>query len=194
MNFKDNASLILSLKEGNRKAFSYLIDTFHHDLCVYANSLINNNIQAEDVVQNVFIRLWEKRNNLNEHFSLKSFLYKSVYNEFIDQYRKTQSVLRIEKIYIEYINTIVDHNSKEDTDKLISLVKDTIQQLPPKCKQIFELSKTEGLSNIEISEFLNINIKTVEAQITKGYKTIRASLKEKINSILFLLFKTQIFN
>ena len=102
MNFKDNASLILSLKEGNRKAFSYLIDTFHHDLCVYANSLINNNIQAEDVVQNVFIRLWEKRNNLNEHFSLKSFLYKSVYNEFIDQYRKTQSVLRIEKIYISY--------------------------------------------------------------------------------------------
>jgi len=194
MDFKDNISLIISLKEGNKKAFSYLIDTFHHELCVYANSLINNNIQAEDVVQNVFIRLWEKRANLNVNSSLKSFLYKSVYNEFIDQYRKTQSVLRIEKIYIEYINTIVDHNSKEDTEELISLVKQTIQQLPPKCKQIFELSKTEGLSNFEISEFLNINIKTVEAQITKGYKTIRIRLKEKINTIMFLLFKTQLFN
>lgn len=193
MDFSDNKSLILNLKDGNKKAFSYLIDTYHHDLCVYANSLINNHIQADDVVQNVFIKLWTKRENLSESFSLKSFLYKAVYNEFIDQYRKTQSVLRIEKVYLEHLNSLIEPESKEDTEKLILLVKESIDQLPPKCKQIFELSKSEGLSNIEISEHLNISIKTVEAQMTKGYKTIRKNLKERIKAFLFMLFGNRFY-
>lgn len=192
MGFSNNTFLISSLKEGNKKAFSYLIDTYHHDLCVYTNSLINNHIQAEDIVQNVLIRIWEKRDRLNESISLKSFLYKSVYNEFIDQYRKTKSVLKIEKIYSDCLNNIVDSESEKDTQKLIILVKESIQLLPPKCKQIFELSKRDGLSNIEISEHLDISVKSVEAHVTKGYKTIRKNLKERVKSFLFILFKGQL--
>lgn len=117
MNFRSHRFLVKNLREGDRKAFTYLIDRYHHELCVYANSLINNHIQAEDVVQNVFINVWEKRANIREDASLKSFLYKSVYNEFIDQYRKTQSVLRIEKQYIAYLNSIVLEEKAEDTEK-----------------------------------------------------------------------------
>ncbi|WP_343330743.1 RNA polymerase sigma-70 factor [Polaribacter staleyi] len=194
MDFKDNTLLILSLKKGNKKAFSYLIDTYHHSLCVYANSLINNHIQADDVVQNVFVKLWEKRKSINESYSLKSFLYKAVYNEFIDQYRKTQSVLRIEKVYVDYINTIIDSGSEEDNEKLISLVNDSIQQLPPKCKQIFELSKSEGLSNIEISEYLNVSIKTVEFHITNAFSIIRKKIKNKTSAVFFMFFDFKKYN
>lgn len=67
-------------------------------------------------------------------------------------------------------------------------MKKIIEDLPPKCKEIFTLSKREGLTNIEIATHLNISVKAVEAQITKGYKIIRKSFKEKVKAILFFLF------
>lgn len=188
MSLNNKKSLIEDLKKGDRKAFTVLIDHYHHKLCVYANSLINNSIQAEDVVQNVFVNLWEKRSKLDSSYSIQSFLYRSVYNEFIDQYRKTQSVMKIEKKYIEYLNSFVIDEDKEDIQKLIKLVKVIIQDLPPKCKKIFELSKKEGLTNIEISEHLNVSVKAVEAQITKAFKILKVKVGDKIKSILFLIF------
>ncbi|WP_298780001.1 RNA polymerase sigma factor [uncultured Polaribacter sp.] len=188
MNFKNTYFLTNRLKEGDKKAYAFLIDNYHHKLCVYANSLINNHTQSEDIVQNVFVNLWVKRAKLDPKQSIKSFLYKSVYNEFIDQYRKTQSVMKIEKMYIDYINSIVLDEDKEDTQKLIKQVKIIIQNLPPKCKHVFELSKKEGLTNIEISEHLNVTVKAVEAQITRAFSIIRKKLKGKTDLILFLLF------
>lgn len=188
MNYKNKSVFINALIKGDTEAYTYLVDTYHHKLCIYANSLINNSFQAEDIVQNVFIKVWEHRKQLNIDYSLQNFLYKSVYNEFIDQYRKSQTSIKIEKIYVDYLNELVDDTNQEDTEKLISLVKTAVNKLPPKCKEVFELSKTSGLTNIEISNHLNISIKTVEAQMTKGYKIIRSSIKEKVKAILFFLF------
>jgi len=187
MKYSDENIFIKALNKGDSGAFTHLIDIYNHKLCIYANSLINNSIQAEDVVQNVFIKVWERRKQLSSDYSLQSFLYKSVYNEFIDQYRKTQTTTRIEKVYMDYLHELVDDVNQEDTDKLIFVVKEAINKLPPKCKEVFQLSKTNGLTNIEISEYMNISIKTVEAQMTKGYKIIRFSIKEKIKTILFFL-------
>ncbi len=78
-------------------------------------------------------------------------MYKSVYNEFIDYYCKSQSILRIEKKHMKLLDSIVMDKDDEKTQKLIRAVKEIIQELPPKCKQVFELNKTEGLTNIEIS-------------------------------------------
>lgn len=188
--FNDNSSLIQSLQQGDRKAFTYLVDLYHHKLCVYANSLVNNGMQAGDIVQNVFISVWEKRANLHPDFSLKSFLYRSVYNEFIDQYRKKQAVLKIEKKYIEYLDAFVLEKDTESREHLISLVKLAILELPPKCKQVFELSKSEGLTNIEISEHLNISVKAVEAQITRGFRLLRKNISDKVKPLLFFLMRT----
>jgi RNA polymerase sigma-19 factor, ECF subfamily len=188
-NFKDNSNLILNLKRGNEKAYSFLVNCYNHQLCVYANSLVNDKALAEDIVQNVYVKTWERRRFLREGFSIKSFLYKSVYNEYIDQYRKNRSVTILEKKYIEALDTIVesDYNVLE---KLYLMVQKEIQNLPPKCKNIFLLSKKEGLSNIEISEYLNISTKTVEAHITKAFSLIRERVNLDLNTgaILFLLF------
>ena len=179
--YKENANLILRLKKGDAKAYSFLVNCYNHQLCVYANSLVNEKALAEDIVQNVFIKTWEKRKFLNQNFSIKGFLFKSVYNEYIDQYRKNKSVTILEKKYIEALDAIVeeDYNVLE---KLYLLVQKEVQNLPPKCKNIFLLSKQEGLSNIEISEHLNISIKTVEAHITKAFSLIR----EKVNPNILL--------
>ncbi len=187
--FYDNSNLISDLKNGKESAYSFLVDTYNHSLCLYALSLINDNDKAEDIVQNVFIKTWEKRNKLKPELSIKSYLYKSVYNEFIDQNRKMKSVTALEKKYIEELDKLVEVD-EDRMERLLVMVRQEIEKLPPKCKRIFFMSKEEGLSNIEISERLNISIKTVEAQITKGFKKIRSkmSTQYQIEPLLFLMF------
>ncbi|RKR08946.1 RNA polymerase sigma-70 factor (ECF subfamily) [Flavobacterium sp. 90] len=184
----DNDTLIESLKNGDEKAYAYLIDTYHHMLCVYANSLIKNIYNAEDIVQNAFLKLWEQRTSLKSDYTIKNFLYKLVYNEFIDVYRKNQSLFSLEKTYHDTLNVIVQQDNEESFENAINIVNKKIENLPPKCKEIFILSKKEGLTNVEISEHLDISIKTVEAQITKAFSILRTSLQEKIKNFLFLLF------
>ncbi len=185
---KNNAILIQALKSGNTDAYTFLVDTYHQKLCTYAFSLSNDHSNAEDIVQNVFIRVWQKRDKLKDDFSIQGFLYKLVYNEFIDLYRKEKSAVALEKKYIEALDTVINDDDNSALERLISLVKDEIQNLPPKCKQTFLLSKQEGLTNIEIADYLNVSIKTVEAQITKAFSMLRKKVGDKMNGILFLLF------
>jgi RNA polymerase sigma-70 factor (ECF subfamily) len=189
--YQNNDLLIEALRNGDESAYTYLIDTYHHKLCVYANSLVKNIYSAEDIVQNVFIKVWEQRTRLKTDHSLKSFLYKLAYNEFIDLYRKNQSLFSLEKSYHEALNGIVQEEDSESFQRILNAVNKEIQNLPPKCKEVFILSKKEGLTNIEIAEHLDVSIKTVEAQITKAFSLLRSSLDEKIKSVLFLLFSAK---
>ncbi len=186
--YNDNDILIESLKNGDQQAYNYLIGTYHHKLCVYANSLVKNVYSAEDIVQNVFIKVWEQRSRLKSNHAIKSFLYKLVYNEFIDLYRKNQSLFSLEKSYHVALNSVIQDEDTESFQRVLNVVNKEIQNLPPKCKAVFILSKKEGLTNIEIAEHLDVSIKTVEAQITKAFSILRLSVNEKIKSFLFLLF------
>jgi len=170
--FKDDISLIYALKTGDSRAYDFLVNSYHHKLCVYAFSLTNDQGLSEDIVQNVIMRIWTQRQKLKDDFGIKSYLYKSVYNEFIDQYRKQKAVLPLEKKYIDALSTILEEENENSIEKLIKLVKKEIEKLPPKCKKVFLMSKQEGLTNIEIAEHLNISIKSVEAHITKAFSII----------------------
>ena len=184
----DNSELVDGLKKGSENAYASLVEHYNHGLCVYANSLMNDSAIAQDIVQNVFIKTWEKRERLQKDLSLKSYLYKSVYNEFVDQYRKTQAVTALERKYIMGLEAIIDDKDEEAFEKLIILVKKSIQELPPRCKEIFILSKKEGLSNFEIAEHLNLSNKTIENQITKAFKILRERLGNKYETLFFLAF------
>ena len=187
--FINDIAFIKALKHGESKAYTFLVDTYHYKLCVYAYGLTNDHDLSEDIVQNVFIRIWKNRLKLKDDFSVKGYLYKSVYNEFIDQYRKQKSVLSLEKKYIDALSVLVEEESESSLVKLIAIVKKEIEKLPPKCKQTFLLSKKEGLTNIEIAEYLGISIKSVEAHITKAFSILRKSTDDKMNGFFFLLFE-----
>jgi RNA polymerase sigma-70 factor (family 1) len=186
--FINDKEFISSLKRGDSKGYQFLVTSYHQKLCIYANSLTNDPHLAEDIVQNVFMSIWKNRNKLKEEFVIKSYLYKSVYNEFIDQYRKNKKVLVLDKKYIDALTYIVEEEDEKSLEKLINIVKKEIDKLPPKCKQSFLLSKEEGLTNLEISEYLNISIKSVEAHITKAFSLLRKKVGNKMNGVLFLLF------
>lgn len=186
--FSVNSVLIDQLEKGNERAFSFLVENYNHRLCIYAHSLVNDRVRAQDIVQNVFIKTWEKRKNLRHNLSLNGFLYRSVHNEFIDQYRSTKSLMALEKLYMDTLLQIEKESESESIEKIMTLVMNTINELPPKCQQIFLLSKKEGLDNIEIAEYLEISRKTVENQITKAFTILREKLGKKYETVLMLVF------
>ncbi|WP_303315432.1 RNA polymerase sigma-70 factor [Flavivirga abyssicola] len=193
MMFENNFFLAKKLSLGDNKAFDFLVSSFYQKLCTYAYTLINDHGKAEDIVQNVFAKTWVHRKKINPNFSIKSYLYKSTYNEFIDLYRKNQPVVYLEKKYLEAIDLIVENEGK-NLNELMELVNYEIDNLPKKCKQIFLLNKKEGLTHIEISNYLGVSIKTVEGHITRAFKTLREKLGSKAETLLFLLFDFEQIN
>ena len=187
MDNKKNLFLAQRLISGDPKAYDLLMEFYYQNLCAYAQSLCQDHALAEDIVQNVFVKVWDKRKKINPDLSIKSYLYKSVYNEFIDQYRKNKPVIYLEKKYYEAIDLVVDIEP-EELDNLIKLMNIEIENLPSKCKEIFLMNKKEGLTHTEISEYLNISTKTVEGHITRAFKILTEKLGTKMEAVLFLLF------
>lgn len=187
IDFSNNKTLIKHLRKGDEDAFVYLMEINHKKLCVYAKSLCRDIYLAEDIVQNVFLNVWERRRKLKEIYSIQSYLYRSVYNEFINQYRKKSALITLEKEYIQMLNAILKEEDTSELTKLIALVKQEIQELPPKCKAIFIMGKQEGLTYAEIAEHMDISFRTVENQMSKAFAIIREKVEGKVNIVFFLL-------
>ncbi|TXE08384.1 sigma-70 family RNA polymerase sigma factor [Gelidibacter salicanalis] len=187
--FENSTYFIESLKAGDEEAYSYLVDKFDKRLFVYALSLVKDIALAQDIVQNVFLNVWIYREKLNSDSSIQNFLYTSTYNNFTKLYWKNKSTKNLKEKYAQALNEVVEETDEEAIKKLMIIVTEEIDNLPRKCKEVFLLSKTDGLSNIEISEYLNISLKTVESHITKAYTIIRERIDDKTHFVLFLLFK-----
>ena len=173
---ESDKELILLLKKGDESAFTELINVYNRRLFSYAISLSGDYSLAKDIVQDVFIKTFEYRKKLDPDFSIKGFLYRSVYNQFINKYHKNKSLLKVHDEYVRFLNQIIDETPESEFDKLITMVNNCINKLPKRCKEVFVLSKKKGYTNIEISEILNISVKTVEAHITLAFKNIRSNI------------------
>lgn len=181
------------LKKGDYNAYTLLMNNYYKNLCGYANLFTKDPSKSEDIVQNVFVKLWVYRKKVDSNIPIKRYLHKSVYNEFIDQYRKNKSVISLEEKHLRTINTIIDDNSY-DIEKLMTRVNNEIEKLPEKCKKVFILNKKEGLTHDEIAEYLQISKKTVEGHITRAFKILNQKLGKKIKSILIILFDFKLTN
>ncbi|CAM3355749.1 RNA polymerase sigma factor [Zobellia roscoffensis] len=188
MNLEDNSTLIKNLIRGEEKAYMFLLDTYHRQLNAYAITLTHNQSTAQDIVQNVFLKTWKSRKKLNPELSIRSFLYKCVYNEFLNHYQKNKAVVLLQAKYIEFAHEVVEETDNNALTKMIEIVNREIQKLPPKCQKVFILSKREGLTNNEIADYLDISIKTVEAQITKAFRILKKKLGAKYETILIVIF------
>jgi len=154
-----------------------LYKVYYSELCSYIYNLNKNKQQAEDIVQNVMLNIWKNRHSLKIETSLKSYLYKASYFEFITLYNSKKRELN----YIKTIkNDALNFFAEEDGDILKTKVKKinaAIDKLPPKCKEIFILNKFKGLRYHEIADTLNVSIKTVETHMSKGLSRIKDEIK-----------------
>ena len=191
--YRNNFDLIENLRNGEESAYAYLLKLYHKQLFTYLITLTHNHAAAEDIIQNVFLKLWEYRKHLNPEYSIRNFLYKSCYNEFVNHYKKNQRITYFEKEYIETIESVGINNDIHHLERQKEIVFQGVSSLPDKCAEVFLLSKREGLTNIEIAQYLKISLKTVEGHLTKAYAILREQLGGKIVSILFLLLKKTFF-
>ena len=168
-------NFIEKLQEGDEEAFKELVVKYSDALFGYALSLSGNHHTANDLVQEVFISTFEYRKKLNHKYSIESFLYKSTYNKFIDLYYKNKSKSRLHEQYRLILNQLLIKS--EDNSLMLKKMNREIENLPEKIKKIFVLSKTNGYTNLEISETLGISVKTVESNITKAYKILKKKLE-----------------
>tara|TARA_B100000767_G_scaffold68046_1_gene64556 strand:- start:727 stop:1263 length:537 start_codon:yes stop_codon:yes gene_type:complete len=168
------------LQKGDESAYTELINRYNRKLFSYAVSLSGDYALAKDIVQDAFIKTYEYRKKLDPKFSIQGFLYRSVYNQFINQYHKNKSLLRVHDEYIKFLDQIISDTSESDFEKTIGVINNCINKLPKKCKEVFILSKKRGFTNMEISENLKISIKTVESHISYAFKYIRLNMPDRI--------------
>lgn len=133
---------------------------------------------AEDIVQDVFLKIWKKRSEFDIHDDLKSYLFTSVRNRSFEHLRRDRMISNHEE-NIKLNESLLHETEIDEIEKYVRLEKiyQAINTLPTKCKEVFSLSKINGLSYAEIAEHLNISVKTVENQIIRALKLLR----EKVN-------------
>ena len=162
------------LYDGNEQAFEIIYELYWRQLFYKAYSILQDEEEAKDAVQTVLTDLWQRREE-KVILNLKAYLFNAVKYQVFKKLRNnklTQNhIERFEEIIAyDHIDELIHYN--EINDKLNS----AIEKLPDKCKEVFILSRFEELTNKEISEKLNISIKTVENHITKALRTLRSNL------------------
>lgn len=162
-----------------KNAYKEIFESYYNPLCNYALSILKDKEKAADVVQDVFVQLWQKRFNIKIQKDLQSYLFRSTKNKSIE-------LIRREKLHHRYENYVKDMDGSDaDADQegekflRIEQLYTYVRQLPPKCQEVFILSKMNGLTYREIAEELNISIKTVENQIGRALHLLRIKFGQK---------------
>ena len=186
-NRNTDRQLVESLKKGDLFAFDQLFSKYSKKLYYFANGYLGSKEDTEGLVQEVFLKIWEKKKELKEHLSFNAFLYTITFNAIRKYFRKKAR----EKKYLDnYLENFDDTDNETVMDieynNLRELADKAIEKLPEKRKMIFLLSRHEGFTNEEIANRLQISKKTVENQMTQALKFLREQLgKETMLSILF---------
>jgi RNA polymerase sigma-70 factor (ECF subfamily) len=177
MNQPEEKDLFERMKKSDEKAFEILFHKYYGHLCLFATKIINDDVAAEEIVQDFFVKLWEKKDHLFIETSVKNYVFRSVKNLCLNfiQHNKTK-LLYAQIVISEVENQFTDDNNYPEPDLQVK-IEESINSLPEKRREIFRLSRQEGLKYHEIANKLNISIKTVETQMSLAMKTLRDKLK-----------------
>lgn len=186
----ENEQVLLALlREGDERAYSYLFKAFYQALFNYAGRVVHDEDYAHNIVQGMFCRFYENRKKIVIEGSLKSYLYRSVYNSCLDTLKHE----KVKNIYNDQV--LLDFYSKEIAlapevelnlrrEEIRKAIDVSINRLPERCRQIFVMSKIEEKSNQEIANELGISIKTVETQM----RIALAKLRKDLGWLYYMIF------
>ncbi len=187
LNENTENQLIEELKCGSAKAFDQVFDFYGRKLFYFSLGYLKSEAEAEEVVQEVFYKIWKNRQTLKPELSFKAYLFKIAFNHIQELFQK----LNLQQAYKhELIAGSTGFNNDLDNrtnyQSLLELVNQLINQLPPRQKEILIRKRQQGQSVKEIADALNITTKTVENHLTEALKNLKSSLSEEcISGLLF---------
>lgn len=190
-NTEQMREVMLAIAKGDKKAFEQLFRDWYVRLCVYAESIVRDRDLAEDLVQGIFCMLWEKRDMVDVRESVKSYLYRSVYNSALN-------TIKHEKVKIAFLEFIRKHEKEEENDTerffdsedqniVLKELNRAIETLPDQCREIFLLSRFAGKKSAEIASELDLSVRTVEAQLYRAMKRLREELSHLRQGLILFL-------
>ena len=187
MEQSNDFSLLRNSGNGDQKSFELLYSKYWYQLYVSANKVLKDESSSEDIIQEVFTSLWKKASTL-EIENLNAYLYQAVKFQVAKKLRAKSNLTD----YLKNINGLILESHQQIEDKLhytglLQKVDGLIGKLPQKCKDVFILSRYQHLTNSEIADHLGISVKTVENQINKAIKYLRANLDDYSFSIIIPL-------
>ncbi|MGV8092097.1 MAG: RNA polymerase sigma-70 factor [Mangrovibacterium sp.] len=186
---KDEEIFIFNrMVEGDQEAFRFFFEKYYPDLCNLVNLYLHDPVMAEEIVQDIFIYLWEKKEKIKIESSVKSYLLRATKN-------RSLNYIRNEKTKVGILGKIANHDPVTlempdrvmDANQLREVINTAIDSLPDRCRQIYILGKEKSMSYKEISDELGISVKTVEVQMGNALKKLREQLRPHYNDI-FILF------
>lgn len=166
-------------RNDDQLAYKSLFKNLQPWLYQFAYSFIKSHELAEEIVSDVFIRVWEKRRQLEQIDNLKLYLYVSTKNFSLNYLQKLlkNKTFELDQLSVELKSLYADPEQVLITREMANRVRLAVNQLPPRCKMIFKLVKEDGLKYKEVAELLDISIKTVEAQVTLAVKKLGSTIR-----------------
>lgn len=156
-------------------------------LHIYAITIVKDSEVAEEMVQNVFYKLWERNLEVLKDSSINSYLYRAVHNESLN-YLKHQQVKQAYQTYaMKQGEEIVPETHSVTYKELVAKLESTMNELPEQCRTVFQMSRFEGLKYREIADKLNVSVKTIEKHMGKALSIMRVQLADHLPTLLILL-------
>ncbi|HEU5168489.1 MAG TPA: RNA polymerase sigma-70 factor [Chitinophagaceae bacterium] len=181
----ENEAIGTLLAQRDETAFEQVFKTHFKRLHAYAFTILRDEVEAEEMVQQVFFKLWERNENLSLTGSVSAYLYRAVHNECLN-YLKHQKVRSNHQLHVAYsMKNEVEHPAKKVmAGELEKKIHTALNELPEQCRTIFQMSRFDELKYREIADKLGISIKTVENQMGKALKLLREKL---VDFLIFIL-------
>jgi len=193
-NTKSNKELVEQLQNNDQVAFYVIYERYFKKLYGFVLRYIKVEADADEIVQEVFVKIWESRHKIQNYDSFESFLFTVAYNSTISLLRKRAS----EKRYLEHLFAIQEINHAPTVieemhySELIENVRSLINELSPRQREIFLLSREEGLSHDQIAQKLGISVNTVKKHVSNVLEFLRTRMDKSL--IINLLFVTLFFS
>lgn len=186
--------IIENLKAGDGKSMEYIFNAYFKPLYNYAYSLTRSDFEAEEIVSNIFLKLWENKVSITIDTSIKAYLFKAAYHSFLDRQKHFEVVNKYKAFFLYHQSGENNSYGEYPLSDLIykelnKIVTDTINMLPLQCNQMFLLSRDEGMSHEQIAKQFKVSINTVHTQIARALQKLRIALTEYLPLIIFLLAK-----
>ena len=177
--------LLVELRRGNKNAFSNLFMAYYKDLVMFAGSYLGERNISEDVVQSVFLKVWNDRESLIIETSFKSYLLASVRNSCLDEIRHRYVVREHESIILSHLELDdIDTENYILYSDLYDHLREALDKLPIACREAFEMSRFEQLKYKEIAVKLNVSERTVEVRVGKALGLLRHYLRDFLSALI----------